>query len=343
MATLVTVTRFEVGPDTERSHVSLLRPGDHAVPTYNNEKTDSTEQCTSNEESAFPKDPEDTEWTTVRHRQAHSLNSLEPIRSHSGNDSAKGLTIDQIKTVKAATNTLTDGQKRAIRERQKSLSHHRRDSVSSRGEGTSKPKSKGIDPREWGNVNISQESLDVETQAAALKSFAPENKTSKQRYEKGSRRTHQSDPGNNQLPSNLLPAESCPVAQLAKNSYLGMALRNVGRPNNGRSRRNRDDSPPPSGSSSSDDESPSSESSSTTSERSRRRRRNRHGRNKRRSKSSSSSAKSVIKPIAPKEYDGSADARAYHHFVRESDACLRDVKEGKRATKDILAIVLSHR
>ena len=41
---------------------------------------------------------------------------------------------------------------------------------------------------------------------------------------------------------------------------------------------------------------------------------------------SNSSTKMVIKPIAPKEYNGSADARTYHQFVRESDAYLRDRK-----------------
>jgi hypothetical protein len=39
----------------------------------------------------------------------------------------------------------------------------------------------------------------------------------------------------------------------------------------------------------------------------------------------------VIKLIAPKEYNGSADARAYHRFVRESEAYLRDGKvKGRR-------------
>ena len=32
----------------------------------------------------------------------------------------------------------------------------------------------------------------------------------------------------------------------------------------------------------------------------------------------------MIKPIAPKEYDGGADAQSYHCFVRESEAYLRD-------------------
>ena len=35
---------------------------------------------------------------------------------------------------------------------------------------------------------------------------------------------------------------------------------------------------------------------------------------------------SNIKPIPPKEYDGSADVQAYHHFVQESNAYLQDGK-----------------
>ena len=39
----------------------------------------------------------------------------------------------------------------------------------------------------------------------------------------------------------------------------------------------------------------------------------------------------MIKPIAPKGYDGKADARKYHWFVQESDAYLRDGKvKGER-------------
>ena len=63
------------------------------------------------------------------------------------------------------------------------------------------------------------------------------------------------------------------------------------------------------------------------------RRSNRHGRNKhrRRRSSSSSGTKPLIKPIAPKDYDGQADPRAYHRFVRESEAYLRDGRvKGRR-------------
>lgn len=48
--------------------------------------------------------------------------------------------------------------------------------------------------------------------------------------------------------------------------------------------------------------------------------------------SSQKKSKSLIKPIAPKEYDGQADARSYYRFVKESGAYLRDgwVKKGRQ-------------
>ena len=58
----------------------------------------------------------------------------------------------------------------------------RENSISSQGEGTSKLKGKGIDPRKWGNLNISRESLDIEAQRAALtKSIAQGNKSCKKK------------------------------------------------------------------------------------------------------------------------------------------------------------------
>ena len=133
--------------------------------------------------------------------------------------------------------------------------------------------------------------------------------------------------------SNPLPAESRPVAQIAQDSYLGTALHNVER-SHSQSKRGGGGRPPSSEPSSSDDDdySTSSYDSQGTDysheRRHRRRRDNRHGRHKskRRRSQSRSKSKTLIKPIAPKEYDGQADARAYHRFVRESDACLRDGK-----------------
>ena len=125
-----------------------------------------------------------------------------------------------------------------------------------------------------------------------------------------------------------LPAESRPVAQLAQDSYLGKTLRNIGRAQLDEHRpARRDRSPSPSNSSSSDEGSSDIGDSDYSDERNRRRRTNHHGRNKRSGKKlSSSSPRMVIKPIAPKEYDGSAHARSYHRFVRESETYIRDRK-----------------
>ena len=230
--------------------------------------------------------------------------------------------------MKAATNALTQSQKEVINNRKKKLPSTRSSSLSSQ-EGPSRPKGKGIDPREWGNVNISRESLDIEAQDAAWKSLTQKKPANQTYTARKDNVTHSRDQRSSSV---RLPAESRPVAQLAQDSYLGKTLRNISRAHfneNPSSRRDR--SPSPSDSSPSDEEPSDIGDSDYSSERNRRQRDNRHGRNRRRRKSSSSSPRMVIKPIAPKEYNGSANARSYHRFVRESEAYLRDGKvKGRR-------------
>ena len=108
------------------------------------------------------------------------------------------------------------------------------------GEGPSKPKGKGIDPQEWGAVNISQESLDLEAQAAVLKSFKPqseqEDRARRHRKKSCSLSQHKKQQhhkikyasGKQQEKHSKYPAEFQSVAQIAPRSYLGAALRNVG-------------------------------------------------------------------------------------------------------------------
>lgn len=223
-------------------------------------------------------------WTTVRRRRACSLESfsLEPVKKgQTKHNKFDGLTLDQVQAVRAAADNLTKSQKKVIEQRKKKMTHQRERSSSSRGEGASRPKGKGIDPREWGNVNISQESLDMEAQAAAFRSIAQERRINEQRGVKLVGRTHQADRRDQQSPPIRLPAESHPVAQLAQGSYLGMALQNVGRsmPNK-ESRRKGRPSPSPSQPSSSDEELFGSESSSLSG-RTCRHRDNRHGRHRR--------------------------------------------------------------
>ena len=175
-------------------------------------------------------------------------------------------------------------------------------------------------------MNISQESLDVDAQAAAWKSLASGKRASRSRDGNGERQDHGDPRLTHRSRSARLPATSRPVAQLARDSYLGVTLRNVGRSSAERqSRPRRGRSPSSSEPSSSSDEQTSLESDSSSEDRSRKRRDNRHGRNKRHKKRKSySSSRLVIKPIAPEKYNGCADARSYHRFVRESEAYLCD-------------------
>ena len=44
-----------------------------------------------------------------------------------------------------------------------------------------------------------------------------------------------------------------------------------------------------------------------------------------------------IKPIPPKDYDGSPDPRLYHRFVRESNAYVRDGKVHQKRRVHVIA------
>ena len=290
-------------------------------------------------------------WTTVTHKQrrAKSLSSLDRAR-------IQGRRIGSLRredTHEQAQNVAVGNiavQQKQLRQEQLP----RDDPVSSAEEGLSRPKGKGIDPREWGNVNISRESLDIEAQAAAFESIKKRRHGSATRQPRQTKPKRKGKSGSKRTDlATQLPAESRPVNQIAKDSYLGAALRNVNRDRHPHPRK--DGSPDPSNPSSGDDgetsetdssdelESGTSSDSSSASEH-HRRKTNQHGRNHRRRRTRSSSRKkpkSLIKPIAPKEYDGQADARSYHRFVRESGAYLRDGRVKKRRQVFLLSYYLT--
>ena len=167
----------------------------------------------------------DSLWTTVKRRRAQGRG---PLRNK------QFLTSEQARLVERAAKGMTVEQKRRIRQRQEKLKVRRPSSVSSRGEGPSRPKGKGIDPREWGNVNISRESLDVEAQAAALQSFRDKKSTKeehnrKRKYGGQERRTKRHGSSRKTPKRSERPAEYQPSAQIAPGSYLGAALRAAGR------------------------------------------------------------------------------------------------------------------
>ena len=237
------------------------------------------------------RDENDSPWTTVtrKNRRARSLSSLDKARAQGQRTGSlrREFTREQAQTI--ATEKPTVQQKDLLRRRQLPQD----DPVTSEEEGPSKLKGKGIDPREWGNVNISRESLDIEAQAAALESIKKRRHRSAERRHQTKQQKREKLRNEQSARASQLPAESRPVNQIAKNSYLGAALRDVGQSRRSRSKGNNSPHPsdPSSGSEggySSEDDSSSGSGSETDSESDQssrsdhqRRKNNRHGRNHR--------------------------------------------------------------
>ena len=142
---------------------------DNTIPTINDNNS-------SYEEIPHDRDENNSPWTTVihRHRRARSLSSLNGPRTYNreaGTNFRRELTTEQARVVDAATNNLTVQQKETLKQRHNKMNSPQSPAYSN-GEGPSRNKGKGINSREWGNINISQESLDVEAQVAALESYA---------------------------------------------------------------------------------------------------------------------------------------------------------------------------
>ena len=107
-------------------------------------------------------------WTTVERRRAHSRSS-----SRQGDPL---LTREQAQSIQMAMQGMTTEQRQTMQRRQEKTKLRRNSSLSSRGEGPSRPKGKTADFGNYGQLNFSQESLDIEAQAAALKSFKKASK-----------------------------------------------------------------------------------------------------------------------------------------------------------------------
>ena len=175
-------------------------------------------------------DRDDGPWTTVRCRHACSLDLLNNTLRVNKEKLflQKRLTREQVQTVNMAESHLTAPQKEMIRQRLNKLPVIQRGSLSSQGEGPSNLKGKRADPREWGNANLSEDDLDLGAQAAALESFVQHRAAHKQHQELPQQRKKSSRRHRHQPTMPQLPAGSRPVAQIARDSYLGTALWNVG-------------------------------------------------------------------------------------------------------------------
>ena len=127
------------------------------------------------------------------------------------------------------------------------------------------------------------------------------------------------------VPKNTRPLVSHPEAQIAPKNFLGVTLEKLGK----KSRKHNSDSPSDSSSSGSSSDSSLSDSesleSSGSNERSQKKNRKKRSKKHRRCRRSSSQKScSALKVFKPKHYNGDADARAHHRFVKESMAYVED-------------------
>ena len=90
-----------------------------------------------------------------------------------------------------AAEKLTKEEKEKLQRRQEKVQPRRGSTTSSRGEGTSRQKGKNVDPREWGNVDFSRETFDIDAQIAALKAFKAQAKA--QRRSQGKKPSEKAD------------------------------------------------------------------------------------------------------------------------------------------------------
>jgi len=205
-----------------------------------------------------------------------------------------------------------------------------------RGEGPPKSKGKGVDSINWGNLGLSsEEEQDLEAQQAALDLLKRDLLTRKaERVSKDARRVNKTVQGHasegfrgstsqtpapqRDSPSITRKVDNRPIRQIPQNSYIGQTLKNLHRLGTPKRRSGND----PSSSSSSDSSDSSSDPDGSENndnvdrDNSPAQRCRSRSKGKRRSKSKRS-PKSGLKPIAPKEYNGAADSRAYNRFVTE--------------------------
>ena len=117
------------------------------------------EKMSSSDASESPKDRDSLGWTTINHRHASSLSLLHRTKRHSIRSEPTLITKEQKHTVKAAADALSQQQRQQIQQRNNKLTI-RRDSTSSQGKGLAQSKGKAVDPREWGNANLSKADMD---------------------------------------------------------------------------------------------------------------------------------------------------------------------------------------
>jgi len=149
-------------------------------------------------------------------------------------------TVDSV--IVEAEKSLTTAQKEIIALRQKKVNITPPDELVPREEGHSGSKGKGIDPRNWGNVQLDEDEANINAQQAALDSFRSKNKPFERKLrdepphssvvhsepERRGDNTARSQRASNtrvvRVPKNTRPIESRrgPEAQIAPKGFLGV-------------------------------------------------------------------------------------------------------------------------
>jgi len=129
---------------------------------------------TENSDDRTTDSDDNGQWTQVRRRECRKKPNL---AAPTGAESK--LSPGQIKIVQEAEQRLTTPQRETIKKRARAVGvphsfrfgRPRNDDDVSRGEGPSQGKGKGPDPGNWGDIDFSDEDIDLDAQRAALESW----------------------------------------------------------------------------------------------------------------------------------------------------------------------------
>jgi len=129
---------------------------------------------TENSDNQTTDSDNDGQWTQVRRRERRKKPTL-AAPTGAENKLSPGHT----KIVQEAEQRLTTPQRETIKKRSRAVGiphsfrfgRPRDNDDVSRGEGPSKGKGKGPDPGNWGNIDLSDEDIDLDTQRAALETW----------------------------------------------------------------------------------------------------------------------------------------------------------------------------
>ena len=129
---------------------------------FNNEKKITFESVDDvNNSSSEESTSDDCKWITAMGKRAKRLACKAIVEEYPTSD----LSQEQRNLVKLAENQLTEAEKERIRARESIFSRPAsRDSSDTQGEGPSENKGKEPDPRNWGNVDLNNEEVDLDVQ-----------------------------------------------------------------------------------------------------------------------------------------------------------------------------------